>query len=54
MSERETQPPGSADERALAFGLRLQEIANAPRRDLGLLRELAEAWVEIEAKEPRK
>jgi len=43
-----TQPPSSADDRALDFGKR---IANAERergRPSGMIRVLAEAWAETE------
>ncbi len=44
-----TQPPSSADDRALEFARRLADVERASRRTTsGLIRALAEAWAESE------
>lgn len=45
--KRDTQPPNADDTAALEFGRRLRDTQT---KSSGLLRELAEAWLELEGR----
>lgn len=51
-SDRPTQPPAEADDKALAFSARVVELERGRHRPSGLLRVLAEAWAETNGKPP--